>query len=136
MPRQNKSHRFTTQIREDLGRKHKLTEIELRNAVADGKTEAQLKELTGLTLTLLNSVRQYALSLSMDMQSDLVTHETVEHLLSAYLATVNLSLNLSDQLKELTNSSILSSATTRGSEQPDMFGGLGHFDVDGVYHFD
>jgi hypothetical protein len=125
-----------TQIREDLGRKHKLTEIELKNAVVDEKTEAQLRELIGLTLTLINSVRQYAVSLSTDTQSELATHETGERLLSAYLATVNLSLNLSGRLRELTNTLTPSYPIMRGSEQPDMFGGMGHFDLEGVYHPD
>jgi hypothetical protein len=136
MAREKVNHKSSTRTKESSERRRSLTAAVLRSAAAEGKIEARLKAQIGQMLTLQEFAGQFARLLSMVTPSDLDTPGTEERLLLAFSEMETLLQSSLDRQRELTNICKRSSQTTPEKTQPDMFGGLGHFDLEGVYHFD
>lgn len=117
-------------------RSQRRTSEKLRNGVDGAKIGALLKEAIGKTLILQSCLVQYALLLNTVLPSDLDTPEMAELLLLAFSEMESLLQSSSDRQKGLTNTLTNLLRITPVNSSVDMFGGLGHFDLDGVYHHD
>jgi hypothetical protein len=107
-----------------------------KNDYDENSMESLLEEQIGEKFHLIALLKLYALLLRMAMLSNSDIPVMAERIIYASSELLTLLQSTSDRTKELISSLKKLQVISMSSNQPDMFGGMGHFDLDGEYHFD